>query len=86
MYDVAIIGCGISGASCAYMLSGYDLRIAVFEKSNDVGRYRILLKTLINLIFPRTSAVSQVSSSSSEKYTSENAEQLLEDLKKRELS
>lgn len=49
------------------------------EKSNDVGRYRILLKTLINLIFPRTSAVSQVSSSSSEKYTSENAEQLLED-------
>lgn len=37
MYDVAIIGCGISGASCAYMLSGYDLRIAVFEKSNDVA-------------------------------------------------
>lgn len=37
MYDVLIIGSGVSGASCAYMLSKYDLKIAVLDKSNDVA-------------------------------------------------
>lgn len=37
MYDVVIIGCGVSGASCAYMLSRYNLKIAVCERSNDVA-------------------------------------------------
>ena len=37
VYDVLIIGCGVSGASCAYMLSKYDLKIAVLDKSNDVA-------------------------------------------------
>ena len=36
MYDIAIIGCGIIGASCAYYLSRYKLKIAVIEKHNDV--------------------------------------------------
>ncbi len=36
MFDVAIIGCGITGASCAYYLSRYNLKIAVIEKHNDV--------------------------------------------------
>lgn len=36
MYDVIIIGCGITGASCAYYLSRYKLRIAVLEQHNDV--------------------------------------------------
>ena len=29
MYDVAIIGCGVIGASLAYTLSRYDLRVLV---------------------------------------------------------
>lgn len=36
MYDVAIIGCGIVGASCAYYLSKYKLKVAVIEMKNDV--------------------------------------------------
>jgi len=36
MFDVVIIGCGIIGASCAYYLSKYNLKIAVVEKHNDV--------------------------------------------------
>ena len=36
MYDVLIIGCGIMGASCAYYLSRYNLRVAVLEQHNDV--------------------------------------------------
>ena len=36
MYDVAIIGCGITGSSCAYYLSRYKLSIAIIEKNNDV--------------------------------------------------
>lgn len=36
MYDVAIIGCGISGSSIAYYLSRYQMNIAVIEKENDV--------------------------------------------------
>ena len=36
MYDVAIIGCGITGSSIAYYLSRYQLNIAVIEKDNDV--------------------------------------------------
>ncbi len=36
MYDVAIIGCGISGASIAYYLTKYKLNVAIVEKCNDV--------------------------------------------------
>jgi glycerol-3-phosphate dehydrogenase len=37
MYDVAIIGAGISGASAAYFLSQRKLKICVIEKENDVS-------------------------------------------------
>ena len=37
MYDIIIIGAGISGAACAYELSKYNLRIAIVEKYNDVS-------------------------------------------------
>jgi len=36
MYDVAIIGCGIVGAACAYTLSRYNLKTVIIEKNNDV--------------------------------------------------
>ncbi len=36
-YDVIIIGCGVSGASCAYTLARHDLRVCVLEASNDVA-------------------------------------------------
>jgi glycerol-3-phosphate dehydrogenase len=37
LYDVIIIGGGVTGAACAYALSRYNLRVAVLEKSNDVA-------------------------------------------------
>ena len=37
MLDVAVIGCGITGAAAAYELSKYELKIAVFERENDVS-------------------------------------------------
>ena len=37
MYDVLIIGCGITGAAAAFELSKYKLRIAVLERENDVS-------------------------------------------------
>lgn len=37
MYDVAIIGCGIIGASAAYELSRYNLKVAVLEAENDIA-------------------------------------------------
>ncbi len=37
MYDVAIIGCGVTGASIAYRLSRFDLKTIVIEKENDVA-------------------------------------------------
>ncbi|MEG2769473.1 MAG: FAD-dependent oxidoreductase, partial [Oscillospiraceae bacterium] len=37
MYDVAIIGCGVVGASVAYTLAKYDLNVVVIEKNNDVA-------------------------------------------------
>ena len=37
MYDVLIIGAGISGATVARELSKYELNIAVLEKNNDVA-------------------------------------------------
>lgn len=37
IYDIAIIGCGIIGASVAFELSKYDLHIAVLEAENDVS-------------------------------------------------
>ncbi len=37
MFDVLIIGCGVTGAACAYTLSRYDLRVCVIDRSNDVA-------------------------------------------------
>ena len=37
MYDVTIIGCGVIGASLAYTLSQYRLRVLVLERENDVA-------------------------------------------------
>lgn len=37
MYDVTIIGCGITGAAAAFELSKYKLRLAVLERENDVS-------------------------------------------------
>lgn len=37
MYDVVIIGCGITGASMAFELSKYHLSVAVLEAQNDVA-------------------------------------------------
>lgn len=38
MYDVIIIGCGISGAAVAYELSKYNLKTLILEKENDVAK------------------------------------------------
>jgi glycerol-3-phosphate dehydrogenase len=37
IYDVAIIGCGVIGASIARRLSRYDLEVAVLEKHEDIS-------------------------------------------------
>ena len=37
MYDVVIIGAGITGTMLARDLSMYHLRIAVIEKENDIA-------------------------------------------------
>ena len=37
MYDVLIIGCGITGAAMAFELSRYKLNIAVLENETDVA-------------------------------------------------
>ena len=37
MQDVIIIGCGVTGAACAYALSQYDLRVTILEAANDVA-------------------------------------------------
>ena len=37
MYDVIIIGGGVIGCSAAYYLTKYDLKVALFEKENDVA-------------------------------------------------
>lgn len=37
MYDVTIIGCGVVGASLAYTLSQYNLKVLVLERENDVA-------------------------------------------------
>ncbi|MBQ4094158.1 MAG: NAD(P)/FAD-dependent oxidoreductase [Oscillospiraceae bacterium] len=37
MYDILIIGCGVTGAAAAYELSRYQLRIGVLEAANDVA-------------------------------------------------
>ncbi len=38
MYDVVIIGCGITGAAAAFELSKYQLKVAVLEGENDVAQ------------------------------------------------
>ena len=37
MYDVLIIGCGITGAAAAFELSRYQLRLGILEGENDVA-------------------------------------------------
>lgn len=37
MYDVLIIGCGITGAATAFELSKYQLKAAILERENDVA-------------------------------------------------
>lgn len=37
MTDVLIIGCGVTGAACAYALSRYDLSVEILERSSDVA-------------------------------------------------
>lgn len=37
MYDVLIIGCGITGAAVAFELSKYRLKVGVLERENDVA-------------------------------------------------
>ena len=37
MQDAIIIGCGVTGAACAYALSRYCLRVTVLEAANDVA-------------------------------------------------
>lgn len=37
MYDVTVIGCGVTGAAVAYELSHYRLSVAVLEKENDIA-------------------------------------------------
>lgn len=37
MYDIVIIGAGVSGASIARELARYELNIMIIEKDNDVG-------------------------------------------------
>ncbi|MDR1804006.1 MAG: FAD-dependent oxidoreductase, partial [Treponema sp.] len=36
-YDVAIIGCGVSGANIARRLSVYSIKTAILEKAADVS-------------------------------------------------
>ena len=38
MYDVLIIGCGITGAAAAFMLSKYRLKVGILERENDVAQ------------------------------------------------
>ena len=37
MYDVTIIGAGVSGCSIAYELSKYNVKAVLVEKENDVS-------------------------------------------------
>lgn len=37
MYDVLIIGCGITGAATAFELSRYALRVGILERENDIA-------------------------------------------------
>ena len=37
MYDIAIIGAGITGGMLARTLAAYDLKICILEKENDVA-------------------------------------------------
>ena len=37
MYDILIVGCGVTGAAMAYTLSRYDVSVCVCERYNDVG-------------------------------------------------
>ncbi len=37
MYDVIIIGCGITGAAVGYSLSKFNLKTAILERENDIS-------------------------------------------------
>lgn len=38
MYDVLVIGCGITGAAAAFELSKYKLKVGILERENDVAQ------------------------------------------------
>ena len=44
MYDVIIIGSGVSGSAAARELSRYKVKVCVLEKEEDVAPY---LKTIV---------------------------------------
>lgn len=37
MYDVLVIGCGVTGAAAAFALSKYRLKVGILERENDVA-------------------------------------------------
>ena len=37
MFDIIIIGGGVIGSAVAYELTKYNLRVALFEKENDIA-------------------------------------------------
>jgi glycerol-3-phosphate dehydrogenase len=37
MYDVLVIGCGVTGAAAAFELSKYRLKVGILERENDVA-------------------------------------------------
>ena len=37
MYDVLVIGCGVTGAAAAFELSKYKLKVGILERENDVA-------------------------------------------------
>ena len=43
MYDIAIIGAGISGSAIARELSKYKAKVLVLDKENDVGNVTFLI-------------------------------------------
>mgnify|MGYP000419342455 CR=1 FL=1 len=51
MYDVLIIGGGVTGSAIARELSRYDLKTALFEKGDSIEKTPLMIKknaTIIN--------------------------------------
>ena len=50
MYDVVIIGAGITGTMLARKLSAYDIKIALIDKENDIANGATM--AMVILIIP----------------------------------